>query len=203
MSYFILMIILFVLGYAFIALEHPLKINKSASALLLAVVLWSVFALFGDGFEHSEIISHLGETAEIVFFLLGAMTIVEIIDSHQGFKIITEKINTTNKRKLLWIISILTFFMSAVLDNLTTAIVMCALLRKLIDDKHDRWFFCGMVILAANSGGAWSPIGDVTTIMLWIKGNVTAMKIILETFIPSLVSMLVPLTIITFVLKGE
>lgn len=203
MSYFILMIILFVLGYAFIALEHPLKINKSASALLLAVALWSVFALFGDGFEHSEIISHLGETAEIVFFLLGAMTIVEIIDSHQGFKIITEKINTTNKRKLLWIISILTFFMSAVLDNLTTAIVMCALLRKLIDDKHDRWFFCGMVILAANSGGAWSPIGDVTTIMLWIKGNVTAMKIILETFIPSLVSMLVPLTIITFVLKGE
>ncbi len=203
MDYFILMIILFILGYTLIALEHPIKINKSATALLLAVVLWSVLALFGEKFEHSELIAHLGEVSEIVFFLLGAMTIVEIIDSHQGFKVITDKIVTTNKRKLLWVISILTFFMSAVLDNLTTAIVMCALLRKLIDCKEDRWFFCGMVILAANSGGAWSPIGDVTTIMIWIKGNITALNIILETFLPSLVSMLVPLTIITFILKGD
>lgn len=201
--YFTLMIIIFILGYAFIALEHPLKINKSASALLLAAIIWSVFALMGPGFEHHALVSHLGETSEILFFLLGAMTIVEIVDRHEGFRIITDKITTKNKRKLLWVISILTFFMSAVLDNLTTSIVMVALLRKLIDDKHERWFFAGMVILAANSGGAWSPIGDVTTIMLWIKGNVTAAKIIMETFIPSLVSMIVPLTAITFMMKGE
>lgn len=201
--YFTLMIIIFILGYAFIALEHPLKINKSASALLLAAIIWSVFALMGPGFEHHALVSHLGETSEILFFLLGAMTIVEIVDRHEGFRIITDKITTKNKRKLLWVISILTFFMSAVLDNLTTSIVMVALLRKLIDDKHERWFFAGMVILAANSGGAWSPIGDVTTIMLWIKGNVTAAKIIMEIFIPSLVSMLVPLTAVTFMMKGE
>ena len=201
--YFTLMIIIFILGYAFIALEHPLKINKSASALLLAAIIWSVFALMGPGFEHHALVSHLGETSEILFFLLGAMTIVEIVDRHEGFRIITDKITTKNKRKLLWVISILTFFMSAVLDNLTTSIVMVALLRKLIDDKHERWFFAGMVILAANSGGAWSPIGDVTTIMLWIKGNVTAAKIIMETFIPSLVSMVVPLTAITFMMKGD
>ena len=201
--YFTLMIIIFILGYAFIALEHPLKINKSASALLLAAIIWSVFALMGPGFEHHALVSHLGETSEILFFLLGAMTIVEIVDRHEGFRIITDKITTKNKRKLLWVISILTFFMSAVLDNLTTSIVMVALLRKLIDDKHERWFFAGMVILSANSGGAWSPIGDVTTIMLWIKGNVTAAKIIMETFIPSLVSMLVPLTAVTFMMKGE
>jgi len=197
------MIVIFVVGYTFIALEHPIKINKSATALLLAAIMWAVFALMGPGFDHEALVIHLGETAEILFFLLGAMTIVEIVDKHEGFSIITDKISTTNKRKLLWIISILTFFMSAVLDNLTTSIVMVALLRKLIDDKHERWFFAGMVILAANSGGAWSPIGDVTTIMLWIKGNVTAAKIILETFIPSLVSLLVPLTAITFMMKGH
>ncbi|MBP1630565.1 MAG: sodium:proton antiporter [Bacteroidetes bacterium] len=201
--YFTLMIIIFILGYAMIALEHPIKINKSATALLLAVVIWTVFSVFGPGFEHNLLVEHLGETSEILFFLLGAMTIVEIVDRHEGFSIITDKIKTTNKRKLLWIISILTFFMSAVLDNLTTAIVMVALLRKLIDNKQERWFFAGMVILAANAGGAWSPIGDVTTIMLWIKGNITAGMIIVETFIPSLVSLLVPLTAITFVLKGD
>ncbi len=201
--YFVLMIIIFVLGYCAIALEHPIKISKTASALLLAVILWSVYALMGPGFEHETILMHLGETAEIVFFLLGAMTIVEIVDRHEGFRIITDKITTTSERKLLWIIGILTFFMSAVLDNMTTAIVICALLRKLIANKHDRWFFCGIVILAANSGGAWSPIGDVTTIMLWIKGNITALGIITETFIPSLVSLLVPLIAITFMLKGD
>jgi len=197
------MIIIFVLGYCLIALEHPIKINKSATALLLAVVLWTVFSMMGPGFDHQILLSHLGETSEIVFFLLGAMTIVEIVDRHEGFRVITDKIHTTNKRKLLWIIGILTFFMSSVLDNMTTAIVICALLRKLIADKHDRWFFCGIVILAANAGGAWSPIGDVTTIMLWIKGNITAVGIITETFIPSLVSILVPLAAITFMLKGD
>jgi len=197
------MIIIFVVGYCAIALEHPIKINKSATALLLAVIMWAVYALMGPRFEASELLTHLGETSEIVFFLLGAMTIVEIVDRHEGFRIITDKIQTTNKRKLLWVIGILTFFMSSVLDNMTTAIVICALLRKLISDKHDRWFFCGIVILAANAGGAWSPIGDVTTIMLWIKGNVTAGGIMMETFIPSMVSLLVPLIAITFMLKGD
>ena len=186
-----------------IALEHPLKINKSATAVLLAAVIWAVFALFGPGIKDGALIHHLGETAEILFFLLGAMTIVEIVDKHDGFSIITDRITTTSKRKLLWIISILTFFMSAVLDNLTTSIVMCALLRKLVGDKNTRWFFAGMVILAANAGGAWSPIGDVTTIMLWIKGNITAGSIILETTIPSLVSLLVPVAIIGTTMKGK
>ncbi len=203
MSYFILMIIIFVVGYSAIALEHPIKVNKSATALLLAVIMWAVYALMGPGFEASELLTHLGETSEIVFFLLGAMTIVEIVDRHEGFRIITDKIQTTNKRKLLWVIGILTFFMSSVLDNMTTAIVICALLRKLISDKHDRWFFCGIVILAANAGGAWSPIGDVTTIMLWIKGNITAGGVMMETFIPSMVSIIVPLIAITFMLKGD
>lgn len=201
--YFGLMIAIFVIGYAMIALEHPLKINKSATAVLLAAVIWAVFALFGPGIKDGALIHHLGETAEILFFLLGAMTIVEIVDKHDGFSIITDRITTTSKRKLLWIISILTFFMSAVLDNLTTSIVMCALLRKLVADKNTRWFFAGMVILAANAGGAWSPIGDVTTIMLWIKGNITAGNIILETIIPSLVSLLVPVAIIGMTMKGK
>ncbi|MDR1792532.1 MAG: sodium:proton antiporter NhaD [Bacteroidales bacterium] len=213
---FVIIVVVFILGYCCIALEHPLKINKSATALLLAVILWSIYALFG-GFHDSEtlftalgeeiklrpLIEHLGDTAEILFFLLGAMTIVETVDKHGGFAIITDQIRTTNKRKLLWIIAIITFFMSAALDNLTTSIVMVALLRKLVEDKKDRWFFAGMVILAANAGGAWSPIGDVTTIMLWIKGNITASMIIKETFIPSLVSMVVPLAIISLTMKGS
>jgi Na+/H+ antiporter NhaD/arsenite permease-like protein len=203
MNYFILMIVLFIIGYLFIALEHPLKISKTATALLLAAIMWAIFSMMGPGFSHEVLVQHLGDIAEILFFLVGAMTIVEIIDQHEGFSIVTDKITTKSKRKLLWIISILTFFMSAVLDNLTTAIVMCALLKKLVGNKQDRWFFCGMIILAANSGGAWSPIGDITTIMLWIKGNITAGKIILETFIPSLISMLVPLIIITFTMKGN
>src|SRR5574344_2881474 len=215
--YQVLMLVIFILGYILIALEHPIKINKTATAILLAVVLWSVFALMaplsnvfstvGDvatsNALHESLIAHLGDTAEIIFFLLGAMTIVETVDAHDGFSIITDRITTKSKRKLLWVIGFITFFMSSVLDNLTTAIVMCALLRRLIDNKHDRWFFAGIVVLAANAGGAWSPIGDVTTIMLWIKGNITAGKIILETFIPSLVSMIVPLTIITYTMKGN
>lgn len=201
--YFGLMIVIFVLGYAAIALEHPLKINKSATALLLAAIIWAVYALLGPGISSENLIEHLGDTSEILFFLLGAMTIVEIVDKHDGFSIITNKITTKNKRKLLWIIGILTFFMSAVLDNLTTSIVMCALLRKLIADQKTRWFFCGMVILGANAGGAWSPIGDVTTIMLWIGGQVTAGKIIMETFIPALVSIVVPLIAISMTMKGD
>lgn len=201
---FYLMIVIFVLGYAMIALEHPLRVNKSATALLLAVVLWVVFGFISpDGGPHEALLLHLGEISEILFFLLGAMTIVELIDSHEGFRIITDRINTTRKVKLLWVISIITFFLSAILDNLTTAIVMVALLRKLVGDKKERWFFSGMVIIAANSGGAFSPIGDVTTIMLWIGGQITAVNIILKTFIPSVLSLIIPLTLLSATLKGE
>ncbi|MDL2224305.1 sodium:proton antiporter NhaD [Bacteroidales bacterium OttesenSCG-928-M06] len=202
---FTIMIVVFVIGYACIALEHPLGINKTATALLLGSLMW-VFLTYMEpavaSIDH-HLIEHLGETAEILFFLLGAMTIVEIIDTHGGFSMITDRINTRKKTTLLWVISLLTFFMSAVLDNLTTSIVMVALLRKLIADKHDRWFYAGMVILAANAGGAWSPIGDVTTIMLWVAGNISAGNIIVTTFLPSLISMLVPLIILSFIMKGE
>jgi len=198
------MIIVFILGYILIALEHPLKVNKSATALLLAVIMWILF-VFSEGsirFE-AELMKHLADISAILFFLLGAMTIVELIDSHEGFRIITNKIKTTRKVKLLWIISLITFFLSSILDNLTTAIVMVALLRELIGDKKERWFFAGMVIIAANSGGAFSPIGDVTTIMLWIGGYVTTLNIILQTFIPSALSMVIPLALLSITLKGD
>ncbi|NCA84149.1 MAG: sodium:proton antiporter [Clostridia bacterium] len=223
---FILMIVVFVLGYTAIALEHPLRVNKSASALLLAVILWVMLMMGGESMlvsaehfkeyllntvggdyaswlAHSALLEHLGEISEILFFLLGAMTIVELVDSHEGFRIITEKIKTTRKVKLLWILSILTFFMSAALDNLTTSIVMVALLRKLIGKRADRWFYAGMIIIAANAGGAWSPIGDVTTIMLWIAGDVTTLNIIIKVLFPSLISMIIPLVILSFTMKGH
>lgn len=201
-SMFVLMIIVFVIGYACIALEHPLHINKSATALLLGTVMW-VLGITYLPEAHDTLVEQLGEVAEILFFLMGAMTIVELVDVHEGFRIITDKISTTKKTTLLWIISIITFFMSAVLDNLTTSIVMIALLRKLIGDKNDRWFFAGIVILAANAGGAWSPIGDVTTIMLWIAGKVSAVHIIAATFLASTVSIIVPILILSFTLKGN
>jgi Na+/H+ antiporter NhaD/arsenite permease-like protein len=201
---FYAMIVVFILGYAVIALEHPLRINKSATALLLAVSLWMLFVIsFPDQPVHPALLAHLGEISEILFFLLGAMTIVELIDSHEGFRIITDQIKTTKKVKLLWAISVITFVLSSVLDNLTTAIVMVALLRKLTSDKKERWFFAGMVIIAANSGGAFSPIGDVTTIMLWIGGHITAWNIILKTFIPSALSMVIPLALLSVNMKGH
>ncbi len=209
------LVAIFIIGYFFIAMEHPFKINKTATALMLGTLLWTIF-MFCNGvaqpdmdsdtwhkFISDNLIENLGETAEIVFFLLGAMTIVTLIEDYQGFRVITDKIKTTNKKKLLWILSILTFFLSALLDNMTTAIVMIALLRKLIADKKERWLYAGMVILAANAGGAWSPIGDVTTIMLWIKGQVTTLNIIVKTLIPSLVCMVVPVLIVGATLKGE
>jgi Na+/H+ antiporter NhaD/arsenite permease-like protein len=200
-----LMIAIFVLGYIAIALEHPFKIDKAASALITGVLVWTLFVLSGadQHFIEEELLHHLSEISSILFFLLGAMTIVELVDAHEGFAIITDKIKTTNKVKLLWIISILTFFFSAALDNLTTSIVMISLLRKLIEDKHDRWFFAGIVVVAANAGGAWSPIGDVTTTMLWIGGQLSTMTIVKTLFIPSLVAMLVPLIVLTFTMKGE
>ena len=189
--------------------------NKTATALLLGTALWAVFSfcngIFRPDLEPSQwrffitdnLIDNLGETAEIVFFLMGAMTIVTLIEDYQGFRIITDKIVTTNKKKLLWELSLLTFFLSALLDNMTTAIVMCALLSKLIADKKERWLFAGMVILAANAGGAWSPIGDVTTIMLWIGGQVTTINIMVKTLVASLVCMAVPVIIVGATLKGD
>ena len=199
-----LMIAVFVLGYFAIALEHPFKIDKAASALITGVLVWTLFVLSGadQDFIEEELLHHLSEISSILFFLLGAMTIVELVDAHEGFAIITDKITTKNKVKLLWVISVLTFFFSAALDNLTTSIVMISLLRKLIDDKYDRWFFAGIVVVAANAGGAWSPIGDVTTTMLWI-GQLTTMTIVKTLIVPSLVAMLVPLIVLTFTLKGE
>ncbi|WP_367391412.1 sodium:proton antiporter NhaD [Lewinella sp. LCG006] len=206
-----LIIVVFVLGYIFIAFEHPLKIDKAASAILTGVLCWTLLVIgqeailpeSGEGFIDEAILHHVGEIAEILFFLLGAMTIVELVDAHEGFAVVTARISTTNKVKLLWIICIVTFFFSAVLDNMTTAIVMAALLRKLIVKKEDLWFFAGMVVLAANAGGAWSPIGDVTTIMLWIGGQVTALNIVIGVFLPSLVCLIVPLLVVTFTQKGE
>jgi Na+/H+ antiporter NhaD/arsenite permease-like protein len=202
----IFMIVVFIVGYLCIALEHPLKIDKAASALLIGVLTWTIFILLGDSDIHhvgEQLNENLAETAQTLFFLFAAMTIVEIVDRHNGFKIITDRITATNKVKLLWIISFLTFFMSAVLDNLTTTIVILSLLRKLIKDQHTRWTYASIVVIAANAGGAWSPIGDVTTIMLWMGGQITAGKIITGIIIPSLVSMLVPLVILSFTLKGE
>ncbi|MDR1809727.1 MAG: sodium:proton antiporter NhaD [Prevotella sp.] len=221
-----LMAIIFVLGYICIALEHVIHVNKSATALLLGSVLWVCVALatpsltlvypdfqeyllhhpdssFLSWLTHYPLLEHLGATAEILFFLIGAMTIVELIDSHKGFSIITNRIATTRKTSLLWLISIFAFFMSAVLDNMTTTIVMVALIRKLIADKNDRWLFAGIIVLAANAGGAWSPIGDVTTIMLWVAGKVSSLNIMAKTILSSLASILVPLIILSFRLKGN
>ena len=200
-----LMIIVFVLGYMAIALEHSIKVDKAASALIIGGLGWALYAFSGVDAHHinEHLSHHLVDIAEILFFLLGAMTIVELIDAHEGFSIITDKITTNKRVALLWILSIITFFFSAALDNLTTAIVMAALLTKLIKDKEDLWMFAGMVILSANAGGAWSPIGDVTTIMLWIGGQVTAANIITSVFLPSVVCVIVPLIYLTFRLKGD
>lgn len=201
----ILLISIFIIGYIAIAFEHAIKINKSATALLTGVLCWTVYVIMSNDAHliSEELSKHVSDIAGILFFLMGAMTIVELIDAHEGFDVITTRITTSNKRTLLFIICTITFFLSAILDNLTTTIVMVSLLRKLIDDKNDRLLFTGMVIIAANAGGAWSPIGDVTTTMLWIGGQITAGNIILKLFIPSLVCLLVPLFILSFKLKGS
>jgi NhaD family Na+/H+ antiporter len=199
-----LIAIVFILGYAAIALEHPLRMNKSATAVLLAVFCWLLY-MIGNNTDHDSVLhqlsEHLSGIAEILFFLMGAMAIVELIDSHKGFRIVANLIRTDSTIKLLWIISIITFFLSAILNNMTTAIVMVSLLKRLIEDKEDRKIMAGMVIIAANAGGAWSPIGDVTTTMLWIGGQVSPVNILKELFLPSLISFLVPLIYQTFLMK--
>jgi Na+/H+ antiporter NhaD/arsenite permease-like protein len=197
------LIIIFIIGYAAIALEHSININKAATALITGVLCWTVYILSEEPAAVLDHLGeHLGELSGILFFLLGAMTIVELIDVHGGFNIITDKINQTDKRKLLWIITGIAFLLSPILDNLTTTIVMISLLRKLIKDPEHRHYFIGMVIIAANAGGAWSPIGDVTTTMLWIGGQISAVNIILKLILPSLTCVLVTLTILSFRIKG-
>jgi Na+/H+ antiporter NhaD/arsenite permease-like protein len=200
-----IIVTIFVLGYAAIALEHNIKINKAASALITAVLCWVIYISFfpDKHFINEQLTEHLGELSGILFFLLSAMTIVELIDSHEGFNIITNKINQTNKKTLVWIIGFITFFLSAILDNLTTTIVIISLLRKLIKDNNDRLMFTGIVVIAANAGGAWSPIGDVTTTMLWIGGQISAFKIIIKLLLPSLICLIVPLIFISFKVKGN
>lgn len=224
-----LVLAIFVLGYLFIALEHTFHIDKAASALLTGTICWGLFVTgvhvvpahlaadfeaFKAGlttvpphalnyFLEHRLLHHMEDISSILFFLLGAMTIVELVDAHEGFSVITDRIKTNNKVRLIWILSILTFFFSAVLDNLTTSIVMVSLLRKLVDDKETRWIFAGIVVIAANAGGAWSPIGDITTTMLWIGNQLTSDVIITNLFVPSLVCLLVPLGILSFTMKGE
>lgn len=230
-------IIIFVVGYLCIALEHVVNINKTASALITGVLCWTllVFAVPPDALLNSELYTqaaamisienpafssldvysqyrefalfelthHLAAIAQIIFFLMGAMTIVELVDAHHGFRFITDRIRTSRYTTLLWIICIVTFFLSAILDNLTTSIVMVSLIRKLVHDREKRMFFAGMIVIAANAGGAWTPIGDITTTMLWIGGQITTLSIMKSLFIPSIVCLIAPLFYLSFTMKGE
>ena len=198
------LIAVFVITYLAIAFEHPLKLNKSASALLGAGLMWTLLALSSDAHTVGEQLNEtLVSTAQIVFFLMGAMTIVEVVDAHQGFDVVTSRIRTTRLTTLMWLISWVTFFLSAILDNLTTTIVMVSLLSKLLAQREDRLYFAGMVVIAANAGGAWSPIGDVTTTMLWIGGQITAPEIVHSLLLPSIVNLLLPLLVVTWLLRGQ
>jgi NhaD family Na+/H+ antiporter len=191
---------IFAIGYLAIIFEHNIRVNKTATALVMAVLCWVlVFSFSPDVHALGE---KVNDVSQIIFFLMGAMTLVEVIDVHKGFKIITDLIQTSSKRKMLWVMGLTTFFLSAILDNLTTTIVMISLLRKLVPDKKDRMLLGGMVVIAANAGGAWTPIGDVTTTMLWINGNITAINVMKALFVPSLCSLLAALILIGWNLKG-
>jgi Na+/H+ antiporter NhaD/arsenite permease-like protein len=209
-----LVVAIFIIGYAMIVLEHPLKLDKTVPTLLMASLIWGTISLthmpvVGEGGQVAEVeptLVHLiGKTAEILFFLIGAMTIVELVDMHKGFSVITDKISTRNKLKMVWIISWMAFFLSAILDNLTTTLVFIQLLRRLVPDREERLWFAGMVVIAANAGGAWTPIGDVTTTMLWIGDKVTTGKLITDLFLPSAVCLIVPLLLLSFLprFKGD
>ncbi|MBR0712469.1 sodium:proton antiporter NhaD [Bradyrhizobium liaoningense] len=196
---------IFVLAYAAIALEHPLGVNKSASALIGAGLLWAVYAIaIGDhAMVGRQIDESVASTAQIVFFLIGAMTIVEVIDAHDGFEVITSRMSTTSQVRLLWLVGFVAFFLSAVLDNLTTTIVMVSLIQRLLARRDDRLLFASVIVIAANAGGAWTVIGDVTTTMLWIGGQITPLNIMGAVFLPSLVNLLVPLAFVSISLKGK
>jgi Na+/H+ antiporter NhaD/arsenite permease-like protein len=201
----IVIVTIFVIAYAAIALEHPIRINKSASALVGAGALWTVYALWSanPALVDQQLNESVSSTAQIVFFLIGAMTIVEVIDAHNGFEVITSLIRTRKQVTLMWLVGIVTFFLSAVLDNLTTTIVMISLMRKLLRNQSDRLFFASMIVIAANAGGAWSAIGDVTTTMLWIGGQITPLAIIEGVFLASVINLLVPLAVVSYVLRGR
>ncbi len=201
-----LIVIVFVLGYLAIAFEHPIKIDKAATALFTGVACWALYAFTDVSHETVEnvLLHPVYDIASILFFLMGAMTVVELVDAHEGFSVITDKITTTNKVKLLWIVVFITFFLSAVLDNLTTAIVMVSLLRKLVHDKPTRWLYVGVVVIAANAGGAWSPIGDVTTTMLWTGQQLPDVgAFMMNLFLPSLICVVVPTIVLSFSMKGN
>ena len=196
---------IFVLAYAAIALEHPIGVNKSASALLGAGLLWTVYAIATG--DHTLVGRELDESvasiAQIVFFLIGAMTIVEVVDAHDGFEVITSRISTTSQVRLMWLVGFVAFFLSAILDNLTTTIVMISLIQRLIARREDRLLFASVIVIAANAGGAWTVIGDVTTTMLWIGGQISPLKIMGAVFLPSLINLLVPLVFISLALRGK
>ena len=211
----VLIVTVFVIGYLCIAIESVTRINKAAVALLMCVLCWTLL-MMGPGTYYPEVAAdsvvhhiaeviehHLGDAAGTLFFLMGAMTIVEIVDSNGGFNFVRDTMKTRSKRKLMWRMAFMTFFLSAILDNLTTSIVMIMVLRKLVQSRNDRLIYAALVVISANSGGAFSPIGDVTTIMLWIKGVITTQGVITEIFIPSLVSMLVPAFILQYQLEGK
>ncbi len=202
----ILIVLVFLLGYFAIAAEAKIKINKTSAALLMAVITW-MLAFLIRGHSPMEDVSvlgdHLSEVSQIIFFLLGAMALVELIDAHRGFKIVTDLIRTSSKRRLLWVLGFVTFFLSAVLDNLTTTIVMVSLLRKLVTDREDRLLLGSIIVIAANAGGAWTPIGDVTTTMLWINGNITTLGIMKSLFLPSVASLVASLVLVSKRFRGR
>lgn len=200
-----LIVALFILGYLAIAFEHGLKIDKAGSALLTGVLCWTVYILYSPdkALVSNQLAEHLSEIAGILFFLLGAMVIVELVDAHDGFDLITQKIGTRNKRRLMWLSGLIAFFLSAILDNLTTTIVMVSLVRKLVADDKDRLMIVGLIVIAANAGGAWSPLGDVTTTMLWIGGQISALNIMKMLFLPSLVCLLLPMLLLSRHMKGQ
>ena len=198
-------IITFIIGYSAIVFEHNIKIDKAAVALMTGVLCWTLYAFSDtamDTVEH-HLIEKFAESAQILFFLLGAMTIVELIDAHEGFDIIVSRVKTRKKLSLLWIIGILSYFLSSVLDNLTTTIVMISFIRKLVNDREDKLLLASIIVIAANAGGAWSPIGDVTTTMLWIGKQVTTAKLMEYVFLPSIICLIVPLLIVSFRMKGN
>lgn len=201
-----LILIVFVLAYAGIILEHYINVNKTAIALFSAVLLWSIYFVLSPmpvSEDLAKLGHHVADVSQILFFLMGAMTLVELVDAHKGFKIITDLIDTRSKRTMLWVIALVSFFLSSILDNLTTTILMVSLLRKLVPEWKDRFLLLCVVVVAANAGGAWTPIGDVTTTMLWINGNLSTFSVMKALFTPSLVSLLIPLVIYTFSLKGK
>lgn len=197
------LLIIFIVGYLLIASEHVLGINKATFALIMCGLLWAVYAMLGhDPNISQDLITALGDTCEIIVFLIGAMTIVELIDRYGGFHIMVEKLHAGNKRTLLWILSVVAFFLSSILDNMTTTIIMVMMLRRMLIDQKERWTFACVIVLSANAGGAWSPIGDITTIMLWMKNYVTSLSLIVNLIIPSLVSVFVPTLIASFLIPA-